>query len=240
MKKLYLVILILVLATGVSISTVNGQSLPPPQGEELPPPPPPPPPSVPDEVEIVEIVEKVVEPGETVSTGIPEKVSEEKPAVVAVTTSKGGTVVIVQTTVVEKITPPPQGFRFLGRQFIIEAPSASPEEPLVLVFTLHQSLLLSTDTNIEDIQVFRDGVVVDDCTSSIGTAEPNPCVASKFLEEDGFQFKVLTSEASTWNFGQREEGKGFPIILIVGAVVGILAVLLIGGWLYYRRSHKHS
>lgn len=207
-------------ANKVCVVTFNQEPQPAPTATPTPTPTPTPSPTpsptitatpLPPEVEIVETVEEEVEDGGTVSTGTVEEVNEEKPVVAAVTAPKSGTVTISQTTFVQEAAPPsPQGYSFLGRQFVIEAPPASAEEPLVIAFAVHQSLLLDPDTDLENIRVFRNGVEVLDCTGPANIAEPDPCVAGKSRAGANILFDVLTSQASTWNFGTRVQQAATP------------------------------
>ncbi len=53
-----------------------------------------------------------------------------------------------------------------------------------------------------DVEVVRDGAIVEDCTGAPGTASPNPCVSGRAdLPNGNVQFTVLTSNASIWSFG---------------------------------------
>ena len=103
--------------------------------------------------------------------------------------------------------PPPAGFQLLGWQVVITAPPASPAAPLRIVFELDASILppgVFQPQNV--IQVFRNGTQVPACSLGAppGTAAPDPCVASRTLVAGDVRLEILTSTASTWNFGVPE------------------------------------
>jgi len=90
----------------------------------------------------------------------------------------------------------------LGQQVIIEAPDATAAAPLQLTFELDASVMAAKGVSYTDIAVFRNGQLVPDCTTSDGTATPDPCLASRQLQADGDAvFTVLSSHASTWDMG---------------------------------------
>jgi hypothetical protein len=119
------------------------------------------------------------------------------PVGVSVTTPNAGAVSISSLA---PTRAPPTGFALLGRQVQISAPAASVTAPLRLVFTVDQSLLPPGDTQAM-VSVFRDGVRIVDCVDASGSANPDPCVASRDTTAGGaLRFTVLSSHASTWNF----------------------------------------
>jgi putative cell wall-binding protein len=69
---------------------------------------------------------------------------------------------------------------------------------LVLVFSVDSSVLPMGMAE-GDIDVFRNGVLVADCTGA-PQAVPDPCVSSRVVVGDDVQIMVLTSEASDWEF----------------------------------------
>ena len=134
-------------------------------------------------------------PGETVTTG--DEASVADPLVTSVTTPNTGPVEIVEGPVTED---PPAGFTLLGQQVDITAPSASAQDPLVLVFRLDASFIPDGEDETT-IHVLRDGVPVPACGDQSGEADPDPCVSDRSRLADGdVSITVLTSEASRWTF----------------------------------------
>lgn len=93
----------------------------------------------------------------------------------------------------------PDGFIIFNQQVQITAPSASSGNPLLLTFTIDASLL-PAGTDVDDVAIFRDGVLVPDCTAP-PSAIPDPCVVSRALVGDDAVLTVATTQASTWTFG---------------------------------------
>lgn len=92
----------------------------------------------------------------------------------------------------------PSGFAFLGQQVSISAPTASALSPHQVTFRIDQSLV-PAGQNQNSIQIFKDGVQVLNCSSTIPTISPDPCVSSRLLLADGdVSLTVLTSSASIW------------------------------------------
>jgi hypothetical protein len=81
----------------------------------------------------------------------------------------------------------------------IEAPDATAEDPLELTFTMDASA--TGGEAAADAAVFRNGILVNDCTGA-PAADPDPCVSARVdLPGGGIELTVLTSTASTWAFG---------------------------------------
>jgi hypothetical protein len=96
------------------------------------------------------------------------------------------------------------GFALFGTELEIHAPASTAENPYEATFTLDASLL--GDIPPGDVQVFRDGGAVADCTSP-QHAVPDPCMASRSAAGDGSGdalITVRTSAFSTWSFGRVE------------------------------------
>ncbi|HEX5616486.1 MAG TPA: hypothetical protein VFZ83_15130 [Acidimicrobiia bacterium] len=92
------------------------------------------------------------------------------------------------------------GYTLLGNVVSIVAPPASTASPIQLVFELDDASLGGLSAS--QIEVFRNGVLVPDCTGSPGTASPDPCVADRTTDGDGDAvLTVLTSTASVWALG---------------------------------------
>ena len=118
------------------------------------------------------------------------------PSTASVTLPSGGDARLTRQPV---STQPPLGYSILGQQFEIVAPDASAENPLILRFRIHSSLL-SPDFQVDELEVMRDGAMVENCSGAPGAAAPDPCVAERRLAADGSALiTVLSSHASTWN-----------------------------------------
>ncbi|MCA1674299.1 MAG: hypothetical protein LC799_19630, partial [Actinobacteria bacterium] len=141
-------------------------------------------------------VEGTAPAGGSVSSG--STVTSSEPVQTTVTSPDGGMITIEQTEAIS--TTQPAGINFLGQQINITAPAATVDEPLKLSFQIDGSLLPSGMT-INDVEVFRNGTAIEDCTGA-PAAVPNPCVASR-TDTGGqiYEILVLTSHASAWNFG---------------------------------------
>jgi hypothetical protein len=119
-------------------------------------------------------------------------------------TGVGGTVSITETSTTQQA---PAGFSFLDQQVEITAPAAAPNNPLTLELRIDSSKVPSGQTE-SDIEIFRNGVRVGDCTGASDTASPDPCVSGRQQLTDGdVLITVLTSQASLWNFAIAEEGQ---------------------------------
>lgn len=133
-------------------------------------------------------------PGQPTTYSTGSDASTSDPYQAAVTTDQPGGVVIATR---ETTTPPPTGYQLLNQEFRIEAPDAgSASDPLKLVFTIDGSQL-----DGDPITVFRNGVAVQPCADSSGTANPDPCVLSTETVNGDLKITVLTTRASVWNFG---------------------------------------
>ena len=119
----------------------------------------------------------------------------DAPVQAAVTTPGPGTVTITKTAATGDA---PAGFAFLGQQFLVEAPVATQNAPLQLVFRLAAEAL-PAGTTAENLTIYRDGEAAAACTGS-GTATPDPCVSERLTLPDGtIVITVLAVHASTWN-----------------------------------------
>jgi Ca2+-binding RTX toxin-like protein len=100
----------------------------------------------------------------------------------------------------EPVGSPPSGFSFFDHQVDLSGPDApSAADPYVVTFGLDASLMGSTTPG--DVQVFRDGVPVADCTHA-SSAVPDPCVADRGAGAGGDALiTVRTTAFSDWNFG---------------------------------------
>lgn len=144
-------------------------------------------------------VDTEVGAGETVGTD-PEGdgATPEDPVETSVTTPVAGVVTIAEGPVTGT---PPASYAFFGQEIAITAPPATADDPLVLRFRIDLSVLPAGAAAV-DVVPFRNGTPLPDCAGAPGVAAPDPCRASAVLEGDGdVTVTVLTSAASTWNFG---------------------------------------
>jgi hypothetical protein len=107
----------------------------------------------------------------------------------------------VDIEITPRTTDPPPGFFLIDTQINITAPPATVSDPLRIVFTLDSSV-----TALGTIDVFKDGVAVPDCTPlGSTTATPDPCVTGRETVGDDLKLTVLSSSASAWNFGVKQQ-----------------------------------
>jgi hypothetical protein len=138
--------------------------------------------------------DNVTTEGTSATTG--DETSSADPLTTSVDSPTSGTIVIDEATSTGGIFP---GYALFDTVVRIEATDASSAAPLTLTFTLDSSS--TNGTAAASVAVFRNGVLIADCTGA-PQAIPDPCVS---LREDlaggGSRITVLTSRASTWNFG---------------------------------------
>jgi hypothetical protein len=90
----------------------------------------------------------------------------------------------------------------------ISGPQASAADPYVLTLTVDQSLLAGIEP--ADVQVFKDGAPVADCTGA--GAVPDPCVAARSAAADGDAvLAVRTTGFSTWSAGRLDYDLAGPL-----------------------------
>jgi uncharacterized repeat protein (TIGR01451 family) len=138
--------------------------------------------------------------GGTVATNSGKPPTKKDPMTTSVTVPPGfpGVVTITEGP----ITTCPPSFACFGQQADITAPTTSAEEPLRLVFSYHSSALLP-GTQLHEIVMFHDGVLVERCTDTSGTADPDPCISSVARVKGSVQVVVLSSENGSWVGGRR-------------------------------------
>jgi cysteine-rich repeat protein len=141
-------------------------------------------------------VSETVGAGGTVTTDVSAQgATAALPMQSSVTTPDGGAVSIS----VQNASFSPTGFSALGLEFDITAPPASPANPLVLTFLIHESVL-PPGSDANSIQLFKNGVLVEECAGPPNVASPDPCVSDRQYAGGVFQITVLTSSASIWSF----------------------------------------
>jgi hypothetical protein len=124
----------------------------------------------------------------------------------SVTTTSEGQVTINEKSIV---LPDPAGFSLFGQQVNISAPQGTVARPLIIVFLLDVSVVPS-GLGPNNIAVFKAATLVPACSGTPNTASPDPCVMSRLLltgaQAGDIQITVLSSSASSWNFGFSEGG----------------------------------
>jgi mannan endo-1,4-beta-mannosidase len=98
---------------------------------------------------------------------------------------------------------PASGFGFFGTQVVIDngGITVPAESPYVVRFTVDASSLDGVAP--ADVQVFRDGAALADCTDSTAAIPGGVCVASRVPGTDGDAvITVRTIHFSTWNVGR--------------------------------------
>lgn len=156
-----------------------------------------------------------VSAGGTFSTDPGATVSDTTPVIVAVTApdipalADGAT--ITEQTDSSASTPSPNGYQVFGSQMQISVTAAGSDtdvtapvnSPIALSFQVAASQLPAGMT-YQQVTVTRNGSPLADCTSSDGSATPDPCVSSRTESGSGasavITLTVLTTECSTWNF----------------------------------------
>lgn len=102
--------------------------------------------------------------------------------------------------------PAPAGYALFAADGVdsalaIEGPDATAADPYVMTFTVDATLLEGIAP--QDVQVFRNGAAVADCTGMGAT--PDPCVSNRSVTADGDAvLTVRTSRFSTWAVGRLE------------------------------------
>jgi hypothetical protein len=101
------------------------------------------------------------------------------------------------------VLPNPTGFRLFGQQVDITAPAATATRPLNIIFWLDVSII-PPGTTPDDVQLFKGGVLVPNCSGTPSTASPDPCVTTRSLligtQAGDVKITVLSSTASSWTF----------------------------------------
>ncbi|MBI3249188.1 MAG: DUF4215 domain-containing protein [Deltaproteobacteria bacterium] len=139
-------------------------------------------------------------PGGTIRSDVEDDgATATDPLETAVTSPTGGAITITRQTTTD---PAPPGFLLFDQQIVLSIPpSLPPNPPIMLVFTLDP--VLGAGVTSGAVPIFKNGVLVPDCTGGPGVAMPDPCVVSRTLLANGedLEVKVLTSTGSAWTFG---------------------------------------
>src|SRR5262249_53696701 len=119
----------------------------------------------------------------------------------------GGPISITETPEVTQAEPP--SYTFVGYQVTIDAfPTNDPAIPLRFEFAIDASLI-PDGTDPLTLEVFRNSVVVLECTGTLGPASPDPCATPPAVG-GGVLITVYTSHASAYNFAPRPGPPPFP------------------------------
>jgi hypothetical protein len=139
--------------------------------------------------------------GGTVSTGTTPTASDPvQTSVVVPAGTSGGDVTISEGPV----TTSQSGYTLLGQQVVITTniTGTTPANPLAITFNIDASVIPSGQDETT-VAILKNGTPVPNCnTIPPPTLNPDPCVSSRVALSGGdIQISVLTSTASTWNFG---------------------------------------
>ena len=143
--------------------------------------------------------ETVAAGGFVTTDGEADGAAPDDPVEVTVVSPIGGEIGIAESPTYDG-EPSAAGYVFYGQEVDITAASASASEPLVIVFMIDGSILPAGET-VSTTTIHRNGTAVPDCTSTDGSADPDPCVASRDTAGDDAVLTVRTSAASAWNMG---------------------------------------
>lgn len=140
--------------------------------------------------------------GALVSTG--SEPSTDDPVETQIVAVRNGRIIITEEPVDQT---PPSGFSFFAQQIDIQVLDANDDpvttaadEPQRFSFLLDPSML-PTGKTVSDIEIYRNGTQVSECTGGSDLVQPTPaCVLSRTLASGTIQIEVLTTAASTWHF----------------------------------------
>ena len=149
-----------------------------------------------------EKVTGVVNPGDTVTTdpeGSGPTDSDTVETSITIPSEGNGTTISIEET--SATQPPPEGYFLIGQEISINAPEtgATIENPLVINFTINSTLIPLGQSDLDNINVYRNGVEVTDY-STINPINPDPCIFERVIlpnSGDG-RITVFTSSASIW------------------------------------------
>lgn len=147
---------------------------------------------------------------------------------------------------IHEVTPsqdPPTGVTFLGQQINITAPASTADNPYRFVFTTDSSVV-PEGTTADNLQVYKNGIIILNCLDGSGTALPDPCVSSRVTLAGGdLQITVLSSTASAWNFSLGSPNEA-PAVTITdpgeGAVLAKGPVTLSASFTDTNASDTHT
>jgi uncharacterized repeat protein (TIGR01451 family) len=137
--------------------------------------------------------------GGTVATGAGKPPSKQDSMTTSVTVPPGfpGVVTIAEGP----ITNCAAGFLCFGQEANITAPTTTATTPLRLTFLYHPSAL-PPSTQLDEVVMFHDDVLVPRCTGPAGIAQPDPCISSVSRVKGNLQIIVLSSENGSWRGGR--------------------------------------
>jgi hypothetical protein len=134
--------------------------------------------------------------------------------IAAVTATASGSVTITNTPSAAS----PTGVDVLG-QVHIDAPAASPSAPLTVNLSTNLAALPAGDT-LSSLTAFRDGVAIGACTTTNGTATPDPCIAARSTAGSTLSLTVLSSHASDWTLAVPVDPTTTTLASIPGSTYG--------------------
>jgi uncharacterized repeat protein (TIGR01451 family) len=137
--------------------------------------------------------------GGTVATNAGKPPTKQDPMTTSVTVPPGfpGVVSITEGP----ITTCDAEYVCFGQEAMITAPMTTASTPLRLVFSYHPGSL-PPSTQLSEIVMFHDDVLVERCTGPTGIASPDPCIASVARVKGSVQVVVLSSENGSWRGGR--------------------------------------
>jgi hypothetical protein len=140
--------------------------------------------------------------GGTVNTGTTPTASDPLETSVTVPAgTSGGTVTVSEGPV----TASQAGFTLVGQQVVIttDITGTTASNPLMTVFNLDASVITAGQSQ-NTVAIFKDATLVPNCLIFPGStvADHDPCVSNReLLAGEDIRITVLTTTASTWNFG---------------------------------------
>jgi alpha-tubulin suppressor-like RCC1 family protein len=145
----------------------------------------------------VESFTATVPAGGTITTDVEQDgATPTDPVETSITTPVTGTVSVAETP---SPGDSPVDFTIQGRLIQIDAPTATPANPLVLRFRLDASVF-APGAPLSSLGVARNGAAVANCSGT--GAVPDPCVESRArLVDNDVEVVVRTSTASDWVAG---------------------------------------
>ena len=164
---------------------------------------------------------------------------------VATTVGVPGAATVVIDEGAANLPPPTSDYTFIGETVEISVdPPATPGAPIAIDFAIDASVLAAAGATPATVGVFRNGLLVAPCADASGIASPDPCVLSRVAVPAPpallayAVLRVLTSQASTWNFGTfipytwsgfRQPVDNLPTVNLASAGRAIPVKFMLGG-----------